>query len=76
LTFSLAQRAIGQAPIQQGYRVLYRETHKLLENLADAIIDGTRTQQIEVLAPVPLLIIDDLGMRKFPPPPPRTYWRS
>ena len=30
----LAQ-AIGQAAIQQGYRVIYRETHVLLENLAD-----------------------------------------
>src|SRR6202047_964593 len=37
----LAQ-AIGQAVIQQGYRVLYRETHVLLEELADATIDGTR----------------------------------
>ena len=31
----LAQ-AIGQAAIQQGYRVLYRETHTLLEELAEA----------------------------------------
>jgi IstB-like ATP binding protein len=30
----LAQ-AIGQAVIQQGYRVLYREAHKLLEDLAE-----------------------------------------
>src|SRR6202047_1940753 len=37
----LAQ-AIGQAAIQQGYRVLYRETHILLEEIADASIDGTR----------------------------------
>jgi DNA replication protein DnaC len=37
----LAQ-AIGQAVIQQGYRVLYRETHVLLDELADATIDGTR----------------------------------
>jgi len=36
----LAQ-AIGQAAIQQGCRVLYRETQKLLEELADATIDGT-----------------------------------
>jgi len=34
----LAQ-AIGQAAIQQGYRVLYRETHKLLDDLAEATID-------------------------------------
>jgi len=60
----LAQ-AIGQAAIQQGYRVLYRETHTLLEELAEASLDGTRKQQIESLVTVPLLIIDDLGMRKL-----------
>src|SRR5471030_3558229 len=32
----LAQ-AIGQAAILQGYRVLYRETHVLLDELADAV---------------------------------------
>src|SRR5947207_12326983 len=32
----LAQ-AIGQAAIVQGYRVLYRETHVLLDDLADAV---------------------------------------
>jgi DNA replication protein DnaC len=61
----LAQ-AIGQAAILQGYRVLYRETHKLLDDLAEATIDGTRREQMEVFASVPLLIIDDLGMRKLP----------
>ena len=60
----LAQ-AIGQAAIQQGYRVLYRETHSLLEELAEASIDGTRKQHMESLVNVPLLIIDDLGMRKL-----------
>lgn len=62
----LAQ-AIGMAAIQQGYRVLYRETHKLIENITDATLDGTRKQQLEIFATVPLLIVDDLGMRKLPP---------
>src|SRR5436190_3162027 len=62
----LAQ-AIGLAAIQQGYRVVYRETHMLLNDLADATLDGTRKQHMELLATVPLLIIDDLGMRKLPP---------
>jgi len=61
----LAQ-AIGQAAIQQGYRVLYRETHILLEELADAVLDGTRKQYVEAIATAPLLIIDDFGMRKLP----------
>jgi DNA replication protein DnaC len=61
----LAQ-AIGQSAIQQGYRVLYRETHTLLDELADASIDGTRKECLKFLETVPLLIIDDLGMRKPP----------
>jgi DNA replication protein DnaC len=61
----LAQ-AIGRAAIQQGYRVAYREAHTLLEELADATLDGTRKAVLAALATVPLLIIDDLGMRKLP----------
>ena len=61
----LAQ-AIGQAVILQGYRVLYRETHVLLDELADAIVGGTRKEYMELLAHAPLLIIDDFGMRKLP----------
>lgn len=61
----LAQ-AIGLAVIQQGYRVLYREAHVLLEELADAQLAGERKLYIERVASVPLLIIDDLGMRKLP----------
>jgi DNA replication protein DnaC len=61
----LAQ-AIGHAAILQGHRVLYRETHALLEEIADAQLDGTRKQYLADIAAVPLLIIDDLGMRKLP----------
>jgi DNA replication protein DnaC len=61
----LAQ-AIGQAAIQQGYRVLYREAHVLLDELAEAVVDGTRKEFMETLTTVPLLIIDDFGMRKLP----------
>jgi DNA replication protein DnaC len=61
----LAQ-AIGQAAIQQGHRVLYRETHVLLDDLAEAVADGTRKEFMESLTTVPLLIIDDFGMRKLP----------
>ncbi len=61
----LAQ-AIGRAAIQQGYRVIYREAHTLLEELADATLAGTRKAYLAELATVPLLIVDDLGMRKLP----------
>ena len=61
----LAQ-AIGHAAIQQGYKVLYRETHILLEELADAALDGSRKLYMENISSVGLLIIDDFGMRKLP----------
>jgi DNA replication protein DnaC len=61
----LAQ-AIGQAAILQGYKVLYREVHILLDELADAVADGTRKEYMQLVATVPLLILDDFGMRKLP----------
>jgi DNA replication protein DnaC len=45
--------------------VLYRETHTLLDELAEASIDATRKECLKFLETVPLLIIDDLGMRKL-----------
>ncbi len=61
----LAQ-AIGFAVIQQGHRVCYREAHVLLEELAEAQLDGTRKAYLRHVTTVPLLIVDDLGMRKLP----------
>ncbi len=60
----LAQ-AIGRAAILQGYRVVYREAHTLLEELAEATLAGTRKAYLAELSVVPLLIVDDLGMRKL-----------
>lgn len=61
----LAQ-AIGHAAIMQGHRVLYREAHVLLDDLADAVANGSRKEFVATLTVVPLLIIDDFGMRKLP----------
>ena len=60
-------QAIGFAAIQQGHRVLYREAHVLVEDLAEAQLAGTRKDYVAFVTTVPLLIIDDLGMRKLPP---------
>lgn len=60
-------QAIGRSVIQaQGHRVLYREAHHLLEELSEATVNGERKELVELLTTVPLLIIDDLGMRKLP----------
>jgi len=49
--------------------VLYREAHLLLEELTDATLDGTHKEVLTALHTVPLLIIDTLGLRNFPPFP-------
>jgi DNA replication protein DnaC len=59
-------QAIGCAAIQQGHRVLYREAHLLLEELAEAQLAGTRKDYVAQVTAVPLLLIDDLGMRRLP----------
>ena len=46
---------------------MYRETNVLLENLADAIVNGERKEFMAMLTTVPLLIVDDFEMRKLPP---------
>lgn len=60
----LAQ-AIGLAAIQQGHKVLYREAYELVEELADATLTGERKERMAALEVAPLLIIDNLGMRKL-----------
>jgi len=58
-------QAIGSAAIAQG--VYYREAFTLIEELMDATLDERRKKHMADLERVPLLIIDDLGMRKLPP---------
>ena len=72
----LAQ-AIGLAVLQQAHRVVYREAHALIDELADAqLARTTRKATLAHLTTVPLLIIDDLGMRKLPRRRPRTCSKS
>ena len=71
----LAQ-GIGMAAIHAGFRVLYREAHRLFEDLVLAAATGERTSVIAALSEVPLLIIDDLGMRKLPAAAAKTSSRS
>jgi DNA replication protein DnaC len=52
--------------ILQGYKVLYREVHVLLDELSGAVEDGTRKEYMASIATVPLLLLDDFGMRKLP----------
>lgn len=59
-------QALGMAALHAGFRVLYREAHCLFEDLLLASVSGKRAPLVAKLNEVPLLIIDDLGMRKLP----------
>src|SRR5208282_2583968 len=59
-------QGIAMAAIHGGFRVLYREAHQLFEELVFAEVTEERAQLVATLAQIPLLIIDDLGMRKLP----------
>ena len=60
----LAQ-AIGRATIQARLPCHLRETYTFLKGLAEATLAGTRKTYLAELTRVPLLIMDDLGMRKL-----------
>lgn len=59
-------QALGMAAIHAGFRVIYREAHRLFEDLMLASMSGKRTALLAKLNEAPLLIVDDLGMRKLP----------
>ena len=47
--------------------MIYREANILLEEVAEAALEGNRKEHMELLATVALLIIDDFGMCKLGP---------
>lgn len=59
-------QAIGMAAIHAGFSVLYREAHVLFEDMLLATATGERAAAIAAYSEIPLLIVDDLGMRKLP----------
>ena len=58
----LAQ-ALGNEAIRRGYEVLYRRTSTLFGWIAAGEGDRTREKRLRGLAVVPLLILDDFGMK-------------
>ena len=60
-------QAIGFAAIQQGHRVLYREAHVLVEDLAEAQLAGTRKDYVAFVTTVPMIIESVIAERVSPP---------
>ena len=59
-------KALALLAVQRGYKVLYREAHQLIEDLAEARELGQLRAYRQQLKAVDLLLIDDLFLRKLP----------
>lgn len=63
----LAQ-ALGHAAARQGYDVLFITQTQLMNSLRTAQAMGTYERRFNYLAKVPLLVIDDFGLKPLRPP--------
>lgn len=58
----LAQ-AIGHEAIMKGVETVYRNTYELVRSISAGKADGSHERRLATIASVPLLILDDFGMR-------------
>jgi DNA replication protein DnaC len=61
-------KALALLAVQRGYKVLYREAHQLIEDIAEARELGKLRVIRSQLKTADLLLIDDLFLRKLPAP--------
>ena len=63
---SHAAKALATLAVNRGYKVLYREAHQLIEDIAEARELGEIRRLRAQLKATELLLIDDLFLRKLP----------
>lgn len=61
-------QAIGHAGVRQGHDVLFTSQSQLLGNLHAARATDTYDRRFQALVRIPLLIIDDFGLKPLRPP--------
>lgn len=59
-------KALATTAVNRGYKVLYREAHVLIEDIAEARELGQHRKLRAQLTSAELLVIDDLFLRKLP----------
>jgi DNA replication protein DnaC len=62
---SYLSSALGHQACQQGYKVFYRNSIKLFDELKVAKADGSYNKEIKKIENQDLLIIDDFGLKPF-----------
>ena len=61
-------QAIGHSAVRQGYDVLFTSQSQLLGNLHAARATDTFDRRFQALVRIPLLIVDDFGLKPLRPP--------
>ncbi len=61
-------QAIGHAAVRQGHDVLFTSQSQLLGNLHAARATDTYDRRFQAMVSIPLLIIDDFGLKPLRPP--------
>jgi len=59
-------KALALLAVERGYKVIYRETHQLIEDITEARELGTIRKLRAQLQKAELLVIDDLFLRRLP----------
>ena len=59
-------KALAQLAVQRGYKVLYREAHRLIEDINEARELGELRKYRAQIKAADLLVIDDLFLRRLP----------
>ena len=62
---SYLSSALGHQACQQGYKVFYRNSIKLFDDLKIAKADGSYNKELKKIEGQDLLIIDDFGLKPF-----------
>ncbi len=57
---------VGIKAVEAGHRVQYKSAFDLLEDIAEATATGRRRSYITEMTRIPLLILEDLGLRRVP----------
>jgi DNA replication protein DnaC len=58
--------AVARRVVEAGRPALYRSAFDLLEDMAEATATGRRREYVAEMCRVPLLILEDLGLRRVP----------
>jgi DNA replication protein DnaC len=71
---SHVSQALARAACEQGFNVLFAQTHKMLKHLNGGRADGSFERRLNTYLRPDLLVLDDFGLRPLQPPGPEDLY--